>query len=41
MNAKRIAVFCPDTGVDPEDRVAIATFARELAAQGSCFFWWD
>jgi hypothetical protein len=39
--AKRIAVFCPDTDVDPEDHVAIAAFARELAAQGSCFFWWD
>ena len=39
--AKRIAIFCPDTEVDPEDHVAIAAFARELAAQGCCFFWWD
>jgi hypothetical protein len=39
--AKRIAIFCPDTEVNPDDHVAVAAFARELAAQGSCFFWWD
>jgi hypothetical protein len=39
--ARRIAVFCPDCEVDPNDGAAIARFAQELASQGSCFFWWD
>jgi uncharacterized protein len=39
--ARRIAVFCPDCGIDPDDGTAIATFAQELASQGTCFFWWD
>jgi ankyrin repeat protein len=39
--ARRIAVFCPDCEIDSNDSAAIATFARELAAQGTCFFWWD
>jgi uncharacterized protein len=41
MLARRIAVFCPDCGIDPDDGPAIATFAQELASQGTCFFWWD
>jgi uncharacterized protein len=39
--ARRIAMFCPDCEVDPDDGAAIAKFAQELAAQGTCFFWWD
>lgn len=39
--ARRIAEFCPDCGIDPDDGTAIATFAQQLASQGTCFFWWD
>ena len=39
--AEGIGVFCPDCGIDPNDGTAIATFARGLASQGTCFLWWD
>ena len=39
--ARRIAIFCPDCGINPDDGPAIARFAQELACQGTCFFWWD
>ncbi len=39
--AARIAEFCPDVQVSAKDPQAVATFAKELAAVGRCFFWWD
>jgi hypothetical protein len=39
--AARIAEFCPDVQVSAKDPQAVATFAKELAEGGRCFFWWD
>ena len=39
--AARIAEFCPDVQVSAKDPQAVATFAKELAERGRCFFWWD
>ncbi len=39
--AARIAEFCPDVQVSAKDPQAVATFAKELAKAGRCFFWWD
>ena len=39
--AVRIAEFCPDMQVSAKDPQAVATFAKELAEGGRCFFWWD
>jgi len=39
--AARIAEFCPDVQVSARDPQAVATFAKELAEGGRCFFWWD
>jgi ankyrin repeat protein len=39
--AARIAEFCPDVQVSAKDPQAVATFAKELAESGRCFFWWD
>ncbi len=39
--AARIAEFCPDVQVSAKDPQAVATFAKELAKSGRCFFWWD
>ncbi len=39
--AARIAEFCPDVQVSAKDPQAVAKFAKELAAAGRCFFWWD
>ncbi len=39
--AARIAEFCPDVQVAAKDPHAVATFAKELAEGGRCFFWWD
>jgi ankyrin repeat protein len=39
--AARIAEFCPDVQVSAKDPQAVATFAKELAEAGRCFFWWD
>jgi ankyrin repeat protein len=39
--AARIAEFCPDMQVSDKDPQAVATFAKELAESGHCFFWWD
>jgi Domain of unknown function (DUF4253) len=39
--AGRIAEFCPDVQVSPQDRQAVTTFAKQLAEGGRCFFWWD
>lgn len=39
--AARIAEFCPDIQVSAKDPQAVARFAKELAENGRCFFWWD
>ena len=39
--AGRIAEFCPDVQVSPQDRQTVTTFAKQLAEGGRCFFWWD
>ncbi len=39
--AARIAEFCPDMQVSAKDPHAVASFAKELAEAGRCFFWWD
>jgi ankyrin repeat protein len=39
--AARIAEFCPDVQVSAKDPQDVATFAKQLAEAGRCFFWWD
>jgi hypothetical protein len=39
--AARIAEFCPDVQVSAKDPQAVGKFAKELAEEGHCFFWWD
>ena len=38
---RRLAEFCPDLQVRPDDARAVAEFARELARVRRCFLWWD
>lgn len=39
--AIRIADFCPDMQVPAQDSQAVGKFAKKLAGNGRCFFWWD